>query len=177
MSRESIDSALASLQEAPVIVLDFHANSGARFDHPALMGRFVPKGETLAFAKPTGEHPSGGPLVAIIDITVRSAYCHSQRRWASLGDRRKAHSKDFLSKTTIDLPSKLFSPYVSVASNMKRSNGRKGLEGICLIPYEIIAFAPEDLAAGTSYVNHCRRNTFESFSPGQSLLQSAVSLC
>ncbi|MEN9022876.1 MAG: hypothetical protein GWQ05_08560 [Verrucomicrobiaceae bacterium] len=76
MSRESIDSALASLEEAPVIILDFHANSGARFDHPALMGRFVPKGETLTFAKryqSTGEHPSGGPLVAIIDITVRSA--------------------------------------------------------------------------------------------------------
>ena len=74
MSQESIDSALASLEEAPVI--DFHANSGARFDHPALMGRFVPKGETLTFAKryqSTGEHPSGGPLVAIIDITVRSA--------------------------------------------------------------------------------------------------------
>ncbi len=46
---------------------------------------------------------------------------------------------------------------------MKRSNGRKGLEGICLIPYETIAFVSEDLAAGTRYVNHRRRNTFESF--------------
>ena len=71
-----MDNALQTLREAPGVILDFRGNSGGGFDHPALMGHFVPKGETLAFSKryeSAGAHPFGGPVVAIVDGTVRSA--------------------------------------------------------------------------------------------------------
>ena len=48
---EQVDKALAVVGDAPGIILDFRGNSGGGFDHPALMGRFIPKGKTLAFKK------------------------------------------------------------------------------------------------------------------------------
>lgn len=50
-------------------------------------------------------------------------------------------------KTTIELPSKLCSLYVSVASNKGRFQGGKGLEGIGYVPHELVAFDPKDLAS------------------------------
>ena len=47
----------------------------------------------------------------------------------------------------IELPSKLCSLHVSVASNKGRFQGGKGLEGIGFIPHEIVPFDPKDLAA------------------------------
>ncbi|MGK0188491.1 MAG: hypothetical protein ACI9R3_004302 [Verrucomicrobiales bacterium] len=38
--------------------------------------------------------------------------------------------------------------YVSVSSNMSRSNGGTSLEGIGVLPHESVAFAPEDLSNG-----------------------------
>ena len=46
----------------------------------------------------------------------------------------------------VELPSKLFALYVSVRSNMSRSNEGRGLEGIGTIPHETVAFDPFDLA-------------------------------
>ena len=51
-------------------------------------------------------------------------------------------------KTTIDLPSGRFQLYVSVASNKARFQGGKGIEGVGVVPHELVAFDPEDLAAG-----------------------------
>jgi len=51
-------------------------------------------------------------------------------------------------KTTISLPSGLFQLYVSVASNKGRFNGGKGIEGIGVLPNEIVPYDPADLAAG-----------------------------
>ena len=48
-------------------------------------------------------------------------------------------------KTTIDLPSKLFSLYVSVGSNKARFQGGRGIEGIGVIPHELVEFDPADL--------------------------------
>ena len=49
---------------------------------------------------------------------------------------------------TIELPSKLFSLYVSVRSNKARFQGGRGIEGIGIIPHEVLPYDPEDLAAG-----------------------------
>jgi C-terminal processing protease CtpA/Prc len=51
-------------------------------------------------------------------------------------------------KTTIALPSGLFALYVSVASNKGRFQGGEGIEGVGVIPHEVVAFDAEDLAAG-----------------------------
>ena len=71
-----MDTALASVGDAPGLVLDFRGNSGGGFDHDDFLGRFVPKGERIAFNKgyaSTGEQPYGGPVVVIVDATIRSA--------------------------------------------------------------------------------------------------------
>ena len=51
------------------------------------------------------------------------------------------------SKTTIELPSKLFALYVAVASNKARFQDGKGIEGVGVIPHELVEFDPADLAA------------------------------
>lgn len=151
-----MDAVLASIGKAPGLILDFRGNSGGGFDHSAFMGRFVPKGEQLSFAKryeSAGSHPYGGPVVVIVDATVRSAgetaaaIFKEDGRAYVIGESPTAGMSS--TKKTIDLPSGLFSLYVSVGSNMSRSNDGKGLEGVGVIPHEVVAFDAEDLANGT----------------------------
>ena len=152
---EQMDEALAKIGAAPGLVLDFRGNSGGGFDHEAFLGRFVPKGEKLAFGntyESTGAHPYGGPIVAIVDATVRSAgetaagIFKEDGRAYMIGESPTAGMSS--QKSTIELPSHLFSLYVSTSSNKQRFNGGKGIEGIGVIPHEIVEYDPKDLAAG-----------------------------
>jgi len=152
---EQMDEALAKVGDAPGLVLDFRGNSGGSFDHEGFLGRFVPKGETLAFANSyasAGPRPYGGRIVVIVDATVRSAgetaagIFKEDGRAYMIGESPTAGMSS--QKTTIELPSGLFALYVSVSSNKGRFNGGKGIEGIGVIPHEIVEFDPEDLAAG-----------------------------
>jgi hypothetical protein len=52
------------------------------------------------------------------------------------------------SKTTLPVPSGLFAAYFSVASNMGRFNNGKGIEGIGILPHEIVNYDPKELAQG-----------------------------
>jgi C-terminal processing protease CtpA/Prc len=45
-------------------------------------------------------------------------------------------------KTTIPLPSQLFELYVSTHSNKGRFNGGRGIEGIGVVPHEIVELDP-----------------------------------
>lgn len=152
---ELMEEALAKLGPVSGIVLDFRGNPGGSFDDEALMGRFVPAGKQLAFSKTyasVGANPYGGPVVVIVDGTVRSAaetgsgMFKEDGRGYMIGESPTAGMSS--SKTTIELPSRLFALYVSVASNKGRFNDGKGIEGIGVIPHEIVAFEAEDLAEG-----------------------------
>jgi len=152
---EQVDDALAVVGDAPGLILDFRANSGGGFDHEALMGRFVPKDETLngqvSYAS-AGPKPYGGPIVVIVDGTVKSAgetgsgIFKEDGRAYMIGESPTAGMAS--QKTTIELPSGLFALYVSTHSNKARFNGGKGIEGVGVIPHEIVEFDPSDLAAG-----------------------------
>jgi C-terminal processing protease CtpA/Prc len=152
---ELVDEALAVVGGAPGLIVDLRANGGGGFDHDAFLGRFVPAGKPLAFAKryeSAGDHPYGGPVVVIIDGLVRSAgetaaaVFKEDGRAYLIGE--SATSGMSSSKTTIELPSGLFALYVSVRSNMARSNGGRGIEGVGVPPHEFVSYDPEDLAEG-----------------------------
>lgn len=152
---EQMDEALTAVGHVPGLILDFRGNSGGGFDHDGFLGRFIPEGKDLAFAKSyrsAGPNPYGGPIVVIVDATARSAgetgsgMFKEDGRAYMIGESPTAGMSS--QKTTIDLPSGLFSLYVSVRSNKGRFNKGRGIEGIGVIPHEIIEYAPKDLADG-----------------------------
>ena len=151
---QQMDEALAKVGGAPGIILDFRGNSGGGFDHDAFMGRFVPKGKTIRLGGKgyvsAGPLPYGGPVVVIVDATCRSAgetaagIFKEDGRAYMIGESPTAGMSS--SKKTINLPSGLFSLYVSVYSNKKRFNKGAGIEGVGVIPHETVEFDPKDLA-------------------------------
>ncbi len=155
---EQIDVALqelAPLSKVPGLILDFRGNSGGGFDHDALFGRFVPAGRSLRFGRSyasAGRSPYGGPIVVLVDATVRSAgetgsgIFKEDGRAYMIGESATAGMAS--QKDLVELPSGLFSLYVSVGSNKGRFNGGKGIEGIGVVPHEIVAFDPKDLDRG-----------------------------
>ena len=150
-----MDDALKTIGAVPGMILDFRANGGGGFGHEDLMGRFIPAGASLGFAKhyeSRGDIHYAGPVVVIVDGMTRSAgetasgMFKEDGRAYMIGPCPTAGMSS--SKKTLDLPSGLFQLYVSVASNMGRFNDGRGIEGIGVIPHELVAYDPEDLAAG-----------------------------
>jgi C-terminal processing protease CtpA/Prc len=150
-----LDDVMPTIAKAPGVVLDFRANSGGGFDHAAFLGRFVPKGEKLQFKSTipsAGSVVYGGPIVVIVNGTTVSAgetgsgQFKEEGRAYLIGESPTAGMSS--QKTTIDLPSGLFQLYVSTHSNKGWYNDGRGLEGVGLIPHEIVELDPEDVAAG-----------------------------
>lgn len=153
---EQMDEALTKLGDVPGLILDFRGNSGGGFDHDGFYGRFVPKGEvfnpgTKSF-KSHGPNPYGGPIVVIVDGTVRSAgetgsgMFKEDHRGYMIGESPTAGMS--AGKKTIPLPSGKFKLYVAVSSNKSRYQGGRGIEGIGIEPHEIVPPILEDLQSG-----------------------------
>jgi C-terminal processing protease CtpA/Prc len=150
-----IDAALAEVGGCQGLVLDFRGNSGGGFDHPALMGRFVPKGETLIGGvryESAGPSPYGGPVVVIVDAHVVSAgetasgIFKEDGRAYMIGESPTAGMSS--QKKRIELPSGLFGLYVSTGSNKGRFNEGKGIEGIGVVPHEVVPLDPKLASQG-----------------------------
>ncbi len=165
-----MDEALAKLATAKGLILDFRANGGGGFDHEDFMRRFVPKGQTLHAGvsyESRGEHPFGGPIVVIVDAGTLSAsetasgIFKQDGRGYMIGESATAGMSS--QTTTIDLPSGLFGLYVSTGSNKGRFNGGKGIEGIGVIPHEILGYSAKDLAAGIDTMIRRARELLEKF--------------
>ncbi len=150
-----VEDALKAIGSVPGMILDFRANGGGGFSHSDLLGRFIPVGKELKFNKrygSRGEVSYGGPIVVIVDGVTRSAgetgsgMFKEDGRAYMIGESPTAGMSS--GKKTLELPSAKFQLYVSVRSNMRRFNKGRGIEGIGVIPHEIVAFKPADLAAG-----------------------------
>lgn len=167
---EQMDEALAAIGEVPGLILDFRANSGGGFDHDALLGRFVPQGQTMSFTKSipsAGPQPYGGPLVVIVDGTVVSAgetgsgMFKEDGRAYMIGESPTAGMSS--SKTTVELPSGKFALYVSIASNKSRFQQGRGIEGIGIEPHEIVEYEPKELLMGIDTQIRRAQDLLESF--------------
>jgi len=154
---EQIDQMFAALGNVPGLILDFRANAGGNADGDAVLARFVPAGKKLGRAKAypipsAGAHPYGGPVVVIVDAGAASSgetgsgMFKEDGRGYMIGESPTAGMSS--SKVTIELPSKKFSLYMSVRSNKSRFQGGRGIEGIGIVPHEIIPYDAADLAAG-----------------------------
>jgi C-terminal processing protease CtpA/Prc len=88
-------------------------------------------------------------LVVIVDAGCRSAgetiagMFKEDGRGYMIGESPTAGMSS--QKTTIELPSGLFSLYVSVRSNKQRFQNGRGIEGIGVIPHEIVPYDQKDL--------------------------------
>jgi C-terminal processing protease CtpA/Prc len=152
-----LDEALTELGDVPGMILDFRGNSGGATDHDAFMGRFVPTGKSIQFGRgntyaSAGARPYGGRVVVIVDATVRSTgetlsgIFKEDGRAYMIGESPTAGMSS--QKELIELPSRLFALYVSVASNKQRFNGGRGIEGIGVIPHRVVEYDRKDLASG-----------------------------
>ncbi|MFT5200529.1 MAG: carboxyl-terminal processing protease [Planctomycetota bacterium] len=171
---EQMDEALVALGDVPGLILDFRGNSGGGFDHDAFYGRFVPEGKvydpgTKKFAS-AGPNPYGGPIVVIVDGTVRSAgetasgMFKEDYRGYMIGESPTAGMS--ASKKTIPLPSGKFKLYVAVNSNKSRYQGGRGIEGIGIEPHELVLPLLEDLKTGKDTQIQRAVAVFEDFPEG-----------
>jgi C-terminal processing protease CtpA/Prc len=149
---ELVDKALAELADAPGLVLDFRANRGGGYDRDALLGRFVPKGQTFGGEASAGPNPYGGPIVVLADPATISA---GETIVGELAEEGRAY---FIgpgptcgassSKSTTTAPSGLFEVRFSISSNKQRFNGGKGIEGLGMTPHEVVDYDPKLIASG-----------------------------
>jgi len=149
---EQLDTVLAAVGDVPGLILDMRANGGGGCDHAAVFGRFIPAGQKWRTYVSAGKNPYAGPMVVIVDAGTRSAgetvagMLKEDGRAYMIGDSATAGMSS--SKTTLHVPGGLFAAYFSLASNMGRFNNGKGIEGIGILPHEIVNYDPKELAQG-----------------------------
>ncbi|WP_206026205.1 S41 family peptidase [Roseimicrobium sp. ORNL1] len=144
-----LDQMLKDLGDVRGLILDVRANGGGGCDHEAVFGRFLARGQTWKQYTSAGDNPFSGPMVVIVDAGVRSAgetiggMFKEDGRAYMIGDAPTAGTSS--QKSEVTTPSGLFTIRFSVSSNKGRFNGGRGIEGIGVLPHEIVSMKADDL--------------------------------
>ena len=149
---QQIDTMLQAIGDVAGLVLDCRANGGGGCDHDAVFGRFLAQGAHWKKYVGQGARPFAGPMVVIVDAGVRSAgesvagMFKEDGRAYMIGPEPTAGMSS--QKETLEVPSKRVTVRVSVASNMGRFNGGRGIEGIGVPPTEVVPYDSAELLKG-----------------------------
>ena len=138
--------------ETEGLILDFRSNMGGGYDRDAVLGRFVPEGQTFGGEASAGPHPYTGQIVVLIDPATISA-------GETIVGELKEEGRAYLigpggthgasgSKEEVVAPSGKFGIRFVVASNKQRFNGGRGVEGLGIEPDEIVEYEPKLLVQG-----------------------------
>lgn len=134
------------------MILDFRANLGGAYDRDALLGRFVPKGESWGGEESAGPNPFVGDLVVLVDPATISA-------GETIVGELKEEGRAYLigpgttqgasgAKEEVTVPSGLCSVRFVVRTHKGRFNGGRGVEGIGIAPDEIVEYDPKVVVEG-----------------------------
>lgn len=146
---QQIEQIRSDLGALPGLILDMRANGGGGCDHEAVFAQFL--GPNQAWPGYRGIDAGGyvGPIVVIVDAGVRSAgetiagMFKEDGRAYMIGESATAGTSS--QKADVTTPSGLFTIRFSVASNKGRFNEGRGIEGIGVMPHEIVEPIADDL--------------------------------
>ncbi|MEM8711686.1 MAG: S41 family peptidase [Planctomycetota bacterium] len=149
---EAFDEALKGMGDIDGLILDFRSNMGGGYDRDAVLGRFVPKGQSFGGEKSAGPNPYAGQIVVLVDPATISA-------GETIVGELKEEGRAYLigpggthgasgSKEVVEVPSGKFAVRFVVASNKQRFNGGNGVEGLGIEPDEIVEYDPKVIASG-----------------------------
>lgn len=149
---EALDEAIRGLGEIDGLILDFRSNMGGGYDRDAVLGRFVPRGQTFGGEPSAGPNPYTGQIVVLIDPATISAA-------ETIVGELKEEGRAYLigpggthgasgSKDEVMVPSGKFAIRFVVRSNKQRFNGGKGVEGLGIDPDEVVEYDPKLIAEG-----------------------------
>jgi C-terminal processing protease CtpA/Prc len=148
----AFDEAIAGLGDIDGLILDFRSNMGGGYDRDAVLGRFVPEGQSFGGEESAGPNPYTGQIVVLVDPATISA-------GETIVGELKEEGRAYLigpggthgasgSKKETKAPSGKFAIRYVVASNKQRFNGGRGVEGLGIEPDEIVEYDPKIIASG-----------------------------
>lgn len=169
---------IATIGEVPGLILDMRANGGGGCDHEAVFGNFLGKDQKWRGYSSQYDGGFTGPMVVIVDAGVRSAgetiagMFKEDGRAYMIGESATAGMSS--QKTEITTPSGLFTVRFSIASNKGRFNGGRGIEGIGVLPHEIVLPDARDLLEEKdTLIERAEKLLKDGFPKGVVLYQSA----
>jgi len=146
---QQLEQIRGGIGAVPGLILDMRANGGGGCDHDAVFAQFLDKNQAWRGYRGIDAGGFTGPIVVIVDAGVRSAgetiagMLKEDGRAYLIGESATAGTSS--QKAEVTTPSGLFTIRFSIGSNKGRFNEGRGIEGIGVMPHEIVEPVADDL--------------------------------